>query len=202
MAINFTDQIKMKYQIFIYNFGWSPYVEFLDGPIAKFSYFLGFVGYLILFNDQVTEYFQFSNITSITRPYFILDGQTKIRTIYFGMVLLFFANLIYRIFRPWVLKYGRNEHEFSDYGIRNFTAYNYIRFNDEIRTDGHQTIYGKYYSHEWDEFLRLAIGVENKTERQTGNWAEAKSKFENLLRGICYEIFAKNDIKRRKILFI
>ena len=58
------DRLWSKLTTFFYNFGWSDYVDWLDGWIPRLSLAVPIVGYLILFNDSITKNLTFLELTS------------------------------------------------------------------------------------------------------------------------------------------
>ena len=71
----------------------------------------------------------------------------------------------------------------------------YINIHGTIRSEGHVTLYGKYYDSEFDDFLDQAVG-----DRKTGkdvNWGAAKLRREGLLRGMLIENYFRYDSGKR-----
>ncbi len=62
--------IQMRSRIFSYNYGWSKYVVLFDGWIAKCAMAVPFIGYLIIFNDSVSQHLSFNNLAH--------EDQTKL----------------------------------------------------------------------------------------------------------------------------
>jgi hypothetical protein len=75
-----TDHWKMKWSTFSYNYRWSDYVAALDGWIAKSAMTVPIVGYLILFNDSVSEHLSFNTLASgkFVSAWFIVDRETEV----------------------------------------------------------------------------------------------------------------------------
>jgi hypothetical protein len=192
-------KLKFNWQIFDYNFGWTSYINLIDGWIARCSVAVPIVGYLIIFNDTIVEYISFDKITGGGVSPFYLDSVNRLRLLYFALISLGIANLIYKFRRPWVFKVGRDTKEFIVNGLNIFTPTDYIRFHGTIRHEGHLTVYGKYYDSEWEGFLKQAIGIEGKSvsENVPGHWNDAKNQYEYLLRCILEETFFRHSITNR-----
>ncbi|MCP4096136.1 MAG: hypothetical protein GY748_07835 [Planctomycetaceae bacterium] len=197
-------KIQSRWRGFTYNFTWSDYIGFFDGWLARGALAVPIIGYLIIFNDTTVGYISFKEITNKTSILFYFEGVTRLRFLYFGLVFLGTANLIYRWRRPWVHKFGKDSFAFVEKGLEVFTPSEYINFHHTIREEGHFTLSGKYYDSEWDGFRDLAIGIEgkDKSENRPGHWNQAKSQYEYLLRNILEETFFRHSIKRRFSLSI
>lgn len=202
--LSFRDHALMKWQTFTYNFGWSRYVELLDGPVPRFSFAVPIVGYLILFNDSITQHLTFLELTS-GHSAFGLSGGARLKMLYLGLVILGAANILYRWQRPYVLRLARNQIDYVEAGLRHFTVNTLIELESSIRHSGfgHYTVYGKYDQAEWHRFLDHALGSTDKNapsarKDTTGNWVEAKSRYEGLLRSILIETFFRESTRTRR----
>jgi hypothetical protein len=198
----------MKWGIFAYNYQWPDYVNLFDGWLARCSMAVPVIGYLILFNDSVSQHLSFNVLAHEQVLSFGLTSSTRLKLIYFGLIFLGSANIIYRIRRPYALKIGTDEFLYVETALKHFTASDYINVHGDIRGSGFDpyTRHGKYYDSEYDAFLKLAIGEEVSgragREPATANWAEAKSKFEGLLRSMLIENFFRQKVQRRVSLTI
>lgn len=198
------DRIQSKWTTFLYNFGWSDYVDELDGWIPRLSFAVPIVGYLILFNDSIAKNLTFLELTS-GHSALGLSGDARLKLLYLGLVLLGLANIIYRWRRPYVL---RNAHDLDSYvemGLRNFTVLTFMDLHERIRYSGFDpyTRHGKYYDAEWDAFLDHAIGEDTGNRvlgrnPKTAHWVEAKAKYEGLLRSILTETFFRENTRVRR----
>ena len=157
------------------------------------------VGYLILFNDSISQHLSFNRLADENIFRFGLSSIARLKFIYFGLIFLGSANILYRIRRPFVLKIGTNQFDYVEKALEHFTVSAYIDINGEIRHNGHYTPHGKYYDSEFEGFLDLALGKRGVVGRNetTANWLSAKNKYEGLLRSILIENFFRNNIKRR-----
>jgi hypothetical protein len=192
------DYWKMKWATFRYNFGWSAWVWCLDGWIAKCAMAVPIVGYLVLFNDGVSRHISFNELASEDQLSVLsLSASGRLKLIYFGLIFLGAANILYRWWRPYIFRIGTNQFDYVERALVHFTLETYIDLNSVIKHEGHRTQHGKYYDAEFESFLSVATG---KSGRVNASWSEAKSKFEGLLRSILIESFFRNNIKQRLAL--
>jgi hypothetical protein len=198
------DHAQMKWSTFSYNFGWSRYINLLDGWIPRLSFAVPIVGYLILFNDSVAKHLTFLELTS-GHSAFGLSGSARLKLIYIGLILLGVANIIFRWKRPHVLRLARDEFSYVETGLRNFTLGAFIEFHGRIRHSGlgHFTRHGQYYDSDWEAFLDHAAGKEKDSrgsgrDPTTAHWTEAKAKYEDLIRSILTETFFRENTRTRR----
>ena len=195
----------MKWATFVYNYGWSDYVFLFDGWVAKCAMAVPVVGYLILFNDSVSQHLSFNRLANENVLGFGLSSSERLKLIYFGLIFLGSANILYRLRRPFVFKIGTNQFSYVENALRHFTVSAYININGVIQHEGHHTLHGKYYDAEYDAFLDLALGKEGigqQRDQSTADWSGAKSKYEGLLRSMLIENFSRSDVKNRLALTI
>jgi hypothetical protein len=199
IAKRWIDYWRMKWGGFAYNYGWSSYVLLFDGWIAKFAMAVPIVGYLILFNDSISQHLSFNKLADESAVRFGLSSIARLKFIYFGLIFLGSANILYRIRRPFVLKIGTNQFAYVEKALTHFTVSSYIDINGEIQQHGHTTLHGKYCDSEFESFLNLALGARGIVGRDesSANWLAAKNKYEGLLRSMLIENFFRNNITRR-----
>ena len=200
------DSLRMRWTTFAYNFGWSSYVAFLDGWIAKCAMGIPIIGYLILFNDTVSQHVSFDTLASENSRFAGgLSSTARLKLLYFGLILLGTANIVYRLRRPFVFRVGTNVFDYVERALQHFTASAYIDIRGTIRHEGHHTLHGKYYDADYDAFLDMALGKRAGTrgrDAETANWSEAKKRYEELLRSMLIENFYRNNVKRRGSLAV
>ena len=114
MIRKWIDDVQFRWSIFIYNFRWSDYVFLFDGWIANCSLAVPVIGYLILFNDTIAQHLSFNRLAGENVIGFGLSALSRLKLIYFGLIFLGSANIIYRIRRPFVFKFGRSEPEYVE----------------------------------------------------------------------------------------
>ncbi len=192
------DYWRLKWDVFHYNFGWSDWVWCLDGWIARCSMAVPVVGYLILFNDSVSQHLSFKELAGEDQlSVFSLTAPARLKLIYFGLIFLGTANILYRLRRPFVFRIGTNQFDYVERALEHFTVQNYIDADGAIKSEGHHTVGGGDYSRaEFQTFLDLATG----NTVTPADWSTAKSRFEGLLRTILIETFSRNNVKRRLAL--
>jgi hypothetical protein len=124
----------------------------------------------------------------------------RLKLIYFGLIFLGSANILYRIRRPFVFKIGTNQFEYVEIALKHFTVSAYVDIHGLIRYEGHHTLHGKYYDAEYDAFLNLATGEKGERlqrDESTADWTQAKRRDEGLMRSMLIENFYRNNVKRR-----
>ncbi len=203
-ALSIFEQLRryyeMKWHIFTYNFSWPDYLPLFDGWLARTAVAIPFFGYLILFNDSVSDHLTFKTLTRADQDVFGLSTSARLKFVYLGLLFLFAANVFYRVRRPYVLRLGRDQYEYVEAALKHFTVSHYININDTIRHSGFDpyTQNGKYHDADFEKFVDSAL---SKNGIDTGfHWADAKAKYENLLRDILIENFFRNKIATRKSL--
>jgi hypothetical protein len=195
-----TSYWRMRWSAFDYNYGWSDYLYLFDGWVAKCAMAVPVIGYLILFNDSISQHLSFNKLASENVLGFGLSSGARLKLIYFGLIFLGSANILYRIHRPFVFKIGTNQFEYVENALKHFTVSAYIDIHGLIRHEGHHTLHGKYYDAEYDAFINLALGEKGKRlqrDESTADWTQAKNRYEGLLRSMLIENFYRNNVKRR-----
>lgn len=192
------NSLRVKWSTFAYNFCWSDWVGYVDGWIPRLSLTVPIVGYLILFNDTISEAIRFAHLTSAQLDDFGLTGQQRLRFVYFGLIALGAGNFIYRLKKPFAFRYGTNTADYVRTALEVFTLGDFINLHHEIRR-GHRTLDGKYYDSEWEGFEQAARnrGEGTNDVQRTGNWDAARSAYGSLLRSILRETFFRQDTERR-----
>jgi len=183
----------------VYNFRWSDWVRFIDGWIPRISIAVPIIGYLILFNDRVSDVVVFNRIANESIRVGGLTGIERLRYVYFGLVALGIGNGIYRFRRPFAFKFGTDIADYTRTCLEVFSFQNFLALHNRIRSDGHLTLDGKYYDSEWDGFRDDALNTDEGTAnvRRDGDWERACRKYGTLLRSILSENFFREDTSRR-----
>ncbi len=186
------ERLATKWRVFEYNFSWDDYSSYLNGNIAKASFFIPILGYAVIFNDYVTDNMTFKNLAGEFDTTFFLNSEDRLRFLYFGFLFLAFANIAYRLFRPYALKIGENLENYSNYFLTYAPSHAFLRLHQEIRHSGQDpwTQDGKYYDDEWQLFWREAqwpesgqglldkdTPLENLSEYARVDYEEAKKHY-------------------------
>jgi hypothetical protein len=208
MALTFRDQLRSKWHVFRYNFKWPDFVWLLDNWIVRLTVAVPIIGYLILFNDGLSNNLTFNSLANEGSLQFGLSGATRLKLLYLGLLTLGLANCLFRVFRPSVMKLGDDQHEYVSNGLKHFTFITYLSIHDRNRHSGYdaKTLHGKYYDSEWDEFERVAVGEESpslhgsRKNPRSADWNVAKLKYENLLRSILIENYFQRVTSKRVLL--
>jgi hypothetical protein len=184
---------------FSYNYRWSDYVKYIDGWIPKLALSVPIIGYLILFNDKMSELLIFDEIANEDTLSFGLSGLQRLRILYFGLIFLGISNFIYHINKPRHFKLGTNLADYTKVCLEMLNLGDYSQMHHTIREEGHLTPNGKYYDSEWDGFEESATNTNEGTDQvlRDGDWEGAKRKYGGLLREILAENYFRYDIKQR-----
>src|SRR5262249_10862015 len=135
------NDLRFRWSIFLYNYAWSDYVFLFDGWIAKCAMAVPVVGYLILFNDSVSQHLSFNKLAQENLVCFGLSSIARLKLIYFGLIFLGSANILYRLRRPFILRIGTNQFHYVENALRHFTVSAYIDIHGVIRMEGHHTLH-------------------------------------------------------------
>lgn len=192
----------------IYGFSWQDYYKLFDNPLARASVLATFVGYLIFLNDVITEHVGFEFVTANASSILGLDLRTKLHFIFFGLLLISIGRLWYLWRRPNALRLGPSLQEWVNAGISQFTYFDFVRLYEDIETNGHRTIHGKYYTDDWNAFQDDAIwkqsgrtdGLDDAAKRESRihvNFASAKLRHESLLRSILIDRYSEFAATRK-----
>jgi len=199
MIKSLKDELQFRWDSFDYNFAWPDFASYINGPAAKAAALFPVVGYLILFNDTISNHLTFEDLTDNQVLYGGLSSALRLQCLYFGLLSLGISNVIYMLRRPRVMKFGENSLDYINVGIHNFDVGFYLDAKGEIRRDGHLTMGGKFYDADFDNFMETARG--NSTMDgdivRSADWASAKNKYEHLLRGILMDYYFRRTIERR-----
>jgi hypothetical protein len=204
--------LAARWDAFWYNFAWPDYVGLLNGPLAKLALFFPVIGYAILFNDFIAQKYAFSELTGDLKATYFLPENTRLRLVFFGLMLLASANLLYRWRRPYCLRLGESLSEYTDCMMRFATAGTFLEMHRQIRGAGFDpwTVDGKYYDDDWDLFWREAVWTEsgqnvlqskNHSQELPGyervDFTAAKQRHQTLLLSIIRETYFRESRKRR-----
>ncbi|MGJ3242530.1 MAG: hypothetical protein ACFE0O_06200 [Opitutales bacterium] len=191
--------IKHKWSDFWTNFCWSDYVSYIDGWIPKLSFSVPIIGYVILFNDTVSQSLSYDAITNNEATDFGLSGIHRLRFLYFGLIALGVSNIIYRIRRPYGFRFGTDFVQYSKTGLEAFMVSSFTSMHHDIQVKGPSTLEGKYKESDWDAFIKEATKTKERgnSVQRFGSWEAAKLKYGDLLRNILYETFFNEDTGRR-----
>ena len=86
-----TSYWRSRWSSFDYNFGWSDYVFLFDGWVAKCAMAVPIIGYLILFNDTISQQLSFNKLASEDVLGFGLSSAARLKFIYFGLIFFGFS---------------------------------------------------------------------------------------------------------------
>jgi len=197
-------RLPHRVQSFIYNFVWPDYVGLFDGWLARCAVAVPLLGYAILYNDTVAGYFEFTKLAGSSPSPFGLSPVVKLKLTYFGLVILGASNVFYHLFRPHVMKLGRDEFEYVSRLLEHATLGFYIQIHERIRYHGHASVHGKYYDDEYDAFMRDCLGDRTGDREhaliRAGDWTSAKARHEGLLRSMLIDNYSYGKRQRQGLL--
>lgn len=194
------ESIKSYWQIFIQNYRWSDYVAYIDGWIPKLAFTVPILGYLILFNDKISDLLTFEQITNTPIQTFGFSGLERLRFLYFGLILLGLSNFVYRVRKPYTFKFGSNSIDYIKTCFETFTFHDYHVLKEEIQHKGNLS--GRVRSHVIASFSTLNKTNNEKMRLSNPEWEVLKNNYGNVLRDILYEYFYQHDISRKVSLSI
>ena len=192
-------RLQQKWIIFKINYSWSDWITYIDGWIPKFALFFPAIGYLILFNDAISDVFSFDHLANEEILNSGLTGESRLKFLYFSLFFLGISNFLYRFKKPHVLRLGNTSLEYSKAGLEHFTLGDYVELHGRIRHHGHASLHGKYYDSEWEGFLEDCrnTGEGTANVKRDGNWEEAKKQYGNLLRSMLRDNFYYYSSKKQ-----
>jgi len=207
--------IRLKWDILSYNFSWDQFTWYLNGNVAKAARFVPIVGYLVIFNDYVTDQITFQNLTNEVQSTLFLDPDVRLRFIFFGFLFLAAATAIYVLMRPDTIKIGERLEEFSAYYLKQVPSHVFRRLHQEIRQEEHWAPDGKYYDDDWNLFWREAqwpFSGQNQLEKHSKlsdlngydrvDYEQAKKRHKSVLLSILRETYFRESRKRRPLLVL
>jgi hypothetical protein len=198
--------IKFKIGVESYNFKWSNWSKFCNGPIVRLTILIPIFGYAVIFNDIVIQNVEFESLTSKKSGSFLFNSDIKIKITYFSFVLLAIGSAIYSLRRPHTVKFADNETDYIEKSLNNFDYDTFLSFHGSIRGAGYDpyTTRGKYYDSQWDAFINDVRSSEKTTvegyAENAPNWQNIKKKHELLLRSLLYEYYFGINVTRRRSL--
>lgn len=201
----------MSWQTLAYNYHWSDYAYLFRGGLARAAATVPVFGYLIIFNDGIAYYLSFEKIAPQVEFSGFFSSDTRLRLIYFGLIFLGAAELLYLARRPHIMKLGDSFEKYKSRVLSYASPRYFIEANSSIkRSDSDPwTQGGKYYDRDYEDLMEMCLGSrpgqsirEAYESGKKANWQEAITRFEPLVTGIMEEIYFKEGRKRRVSLSI
>lgn len=114
---------------------WDAVKGLADNGFTRVVLLIPIAGYLILFNDQISSILSFDALAGVREgdasPFFF-DGLTKLRFVFFGSLFVLLSFGLYRVFRPDVLDFSRNDLEFSEVVRQQYSVDELIKIEAEV----------------------------------------------------------------------
>lgn len=210
------DGLASRWHVFWYNFAWYDYAKLLNGTPSKLAIVFPLIGYAILFNDYVVSDYGFKSLTGEVKTHLFLNTDLKLRFAFIGMMLVAFANVFYKVRRPYMMRHGESQIEFNKTVDELFTYGDLLGLHNQIRRSGFDPLTrdGKYYDEEWEAFSddcvwpEIGQGVRERSirafreETRKRNFSEAKQRHSSLVRSILRETYFRECRGRRTSLVV
>lgn len=158
--------------------------------------FVPLLGYLILFNDGLSDHLQFRNLISNPVSYQGIEEGVRLRLVYFGLIFLGVSNFVYRLRKPRSLLIG---HSASEYIKNCFDFYTYSDYEDvhaRIYDSKNKIIYGPTFDQLWSDFVQDA----KRISEDGITWDSHKAKHGSFMRSLLKSDFHGYDRRYRKSL--
>lgn len=207
----FLSWIRLKWDVFCYNFHWQQYPALLGGNVGRLTAFIPLIGYLVLFNDGISQFLTFNTLVRDSDTVAQMTVSTRLRFLYFGLIFIGLSQLIYFLRRPHVVRLGKNIFEFKDRMLALASPSVFIEINGKIRRSGIDpyTQGGKYYDRDYEGFIEMATGSKPGNSmrdaynaEKAADWDAAVRRYEPLLTGMLEEHYFAEGTKRRFSLSI
>ena len=210
------DWIAFKCQTFSYNYAWNDYSKFLNSVPSKLAIAFPIIGYAIFFNDYMAGRLDFSSLTAQAKTHVLLGTEAKLRFAFIGLMLIALSNVLYKILRPKIMRFGESQLEFNQ-NVDDLFTFGQIRdFHLQIMNSSYDpwTPDGKYYHEEWEAFENdcvwegLGQGERRinrtvfETEMSKRSFSEAKKRHASLVRSILRETYFRECRQKRLSLSI
>lgn len=183
-------------------YSWDRFSVLFDGWISRSSIFVPIIGYMILFNDFVAEYFTFKLITSQNEGLFMLDQGLRLRLAYFGMIGLGISSLAYFALRPWALTYGTTENEFKNNAFERFSVNDYLLCKEIALKNNDPSFVDRPFDEIWDQFARAVEEYvnQNKKDQSMRQWVNVRNQYNVFLMSLLEHVFYIET--RRRLFFL
>jgi hypothetical protein len=176
-----------------HNVDWPIYARWFDGWWARASLFVPFIGYLILFNDQIAGSITFHSLTASPHGGW-LPLVAKLRLLYFGLIFLGLSNLLYLIRRPDVVTFGSDEPTYVKRALEEFIYRDFASIITQSADFIHVETPPDYNKHrnERADFERLATSREGSS-----SWPILKANADGFLRSVLRDHYIYHARSRR-----
>jgi hypothetical protein len=160
---------------------------------------------LILFNDGISQYLTFERLAPSKAGLALISSDSRLRFVYFGLVLLGIAELIYLLRRPHVIRLGKDFFSYKEKILSLASPRIFSEIHYKIRNSGFDpsTQGGKYYERDYEEFIEVCTGAkpgfsikEAYENRKSASWDDAVRRFEPLITGMLEEHYFNEGRKR------
>ncbi len=179
-------------------FEWTSIQPVVDGWIARLSLSVPIIGWLIVFNDSVGGQLTFEVLGGVKSI-----GQVdllRLRFIYFGLIFLGGANLLYRLFRPRLIA---NYHQIDHYIDRGFETHSYnsmVQLYNEVsvwNAPGYSKLeLGEAWGSYDKESKKNQEAFNSHSRSSILEYSVIKERFAPLIRSVLHFNYAKQNRSR------
>ena len=118
---------------------WRFIKTIANNDLSRIIGLVPLAGYLILFNDEIARFASFDTLAGVTDQAgttFLFQSVTKLRLVFFGSLLVFGSNVIYRIWHPPVLDGSSSEIEFASRVRQDYTVPEIASMEAQVYSEG------------------------------------------------------------------
>ncbi|WP_059018487.1 hypothetical protein [Vibrio coralliirubri] len=104
-----------------------------NSKVVKLTMFMPFIGYLILFNNEIINYFSLSRNALGLEPV-ITEGASfdRLYQLYFGLMLVGVASTLFSIFCPSIVKANEDEYRYYEKELFSMTNKRIAQITDSL----------------------------------------------------------------------
>ena len=114
------------------NRSWHLVGKYASNNLTKASLMFPLIGYLILFNDFVTQEISFEVLVPNTNIFF-LETSSKLRLVFFGLIFLAFGNFLYNSKRPTVLIEATHPRPYVEGSLQRYNSTDIVGVYKSVR---------------------------------------------------------------------
>ncbi len=151
-------------------FKWSNLRLLLDQNLVRLAVFAPLLGYIILFNDTITDQFEFENLIGSNSTLF-LSTKSRLQLIYFGTILCSACAIWYKIRCPEQIRLAANSRDYSVRALQDYSVQKLFKIfvTLEMKVGYGLHDYTLFDRDDLHEFLNEAIGGAAQTNTLTND---------------------------------
>ena len=116
---------------------WDFLENLANNQLSKVIGLVPIVGYIILFNDKIVDlatFNQFVGANSAEETALWFSGLTRLRLIFFGSLLIFAANIIFKLCSPRVLTASKDDLTFSNRALESYALFEIAEIEAQVNS--------------------------------------------------------------------